>query len=102
MSTSINATFNKSKENVFNSCLSAVATLGYAIGHSNKDSGTISFETEKSLRSYAGQRLSCTIIELGEHQTQLIISAHMKQHADKFQVSSLGEGKSIAKKILTK
>jgi len=102
MATSINSTFNISKEIVFNACLSSVATLGYTITYSNKDSGLISFETGLSLSSWAGQQLSCTIIELAEAQTQVILSGTMKQHGAQMQLYSWGEAEKIAKKVMNK
>ena len=102
MATSINSTFNKSKNIVFNACLSSVATLGYTVINTNKESGFISFETGMSMSSWAGQQLSCTIIELGENKTQVIISGVTKQHGAQVQVYSWGEAEKIAKKVINK
>ena len=96
MATSIKGTFNHSADRTFKSCLSAIATLGYSVSNSQKDSGIIAFETGRSMWTWKGQKLTCTIIELTETKTDVIISGVSAG----IQLSDWGEAEKIAKKVL--
>lgn len=95
MAASISAIFEHTPEKTYKACLSGIATLGYRISNSQKDCGIISFETGVSLWSL-GQKLTCTIIELSNNQTEVIISAIPKG----IQIYDWGESKTISKKVL--
>lgn len=96
MATSIKATFNYSAEKTFKACLASIATLGYSISNSQKDSGIISFVTGRSIWTWKGQNLTCTIIELDDTRTDVIVSGVMAG----FQVTDWGEAERIANKVL--
>lgn len=96
MATSVKSTFDYSIDKIFKACLSAIATLGYSVSNSQKDSGIIAFETGRSIWTWNGQKLTCTIIELSENQTEVIISGVMAG----FQFTDWGEAEKIAKKVL--
>jgi hypothetical protein len=96
MATSIKATFNHSADKTFKACLSAIATLGYSVSNSQKDSGIIAFETGRSMWTWKGQKLTCTIIELSETKSDVIISGVMAG----FQITDWGEAEKIANKVL--
>lgn len=96
MATSIKATFNYSAEKTFKACLSSIATLGYSVSNSQKDSGIIAFETGRSMWTWKGQKLTCTIIELTDARTDVIVSGVMAG----FQLTDWGEAEKIANKVL--
>ena len=96
MATSVRATFNYSAERIFRACLSSIATLGYSVSNSQRDSGIIAFETGRSIWTWKGQKLTCTIIEITEEKTDVIVSGIMAG----FQVTDWGEAEKIANKVL--
>ncbi len=96
MATSVKSSFNHAKDKVFNSCLSSIATLGYSISNSQKDSGIISFETGRSMFTWKGQKLTCTIIEMEPNKTDLIISGVSAG----VQLTDWGEAEKIANKVV--
>lgn len=96
MATSIKTTFNHSADKTFKACLSSIATLGYSVSNSQKDSGIIAFETGRSMWTWKGQKLTCTVIELTDTKTDVIISGVMAG----FQVTDWGEAEKIANKVL--
>jgi hypothetical protein len=102
MATSVETKFNKPKDLVYKSTISAIASLGYKMTYSDKESGIISFESGMSMSSFSGQSLSCTIIDLDENTTNVIIGGAMKSHGAQLQVYSWGEAEKIAKKVMSK
>lgn len=96
MATSIRTSFNHSADKTFKGCLSAIATLGYSVSNSQKDSGIIAFETGRSIWTWKGQKLTCTIIEISDNETEVIVSGVMAG----FQLTDWGEAEKIAKKVL--
>lgn len=56
-------TFNDaSGARLWSGCVQAVGLLGYNLIHSDKDSGQLSFNTGRSMSSWAGQDLTATVI----------------------------------------
>ncbi|HEY5463387.1 MAG TPA: hypothetical protein VIJ95_09025 [Hanamia sp.] len=96
MATSVKASFNHSADKTFKTCLTSIATLGYSVSNSQKDSGIIAFETGRSLFTWKGQKLTCTIIEISDYKTDVIISGVMAG----FQITDWGEAQKIANKVL--
>ena len=96
MATSVKATFNHSVDKTFKACLSVIATLGYSVLNSQKDSGIIAFETGRSMMTWKGQKLTCTVIEIDDTKTDLIISGVTAG----FQLTDWGEAGKIARKVI--
>ena len=96
MAPSLQTHFNAPSDLVFKACLVSLATLGYHLTNSQKEGGIISFQTGRSLYTWKGQKLTCTIIEISEGKTEVIVSGVMAG----FQITDWGEAERIARKVL--
>ena len=83
----------------------AVAELGYTVLHSDKDSRTISFNTGRSMSSWAGQDLGATVFEASEG-SDLVIGGSLATKGmpggGGSQVFAWGEKGRIIEKVFAK
>lgn len=82
-------------------CVQAVGLLGFNVIHSGKESGQLSFNTGRSMSSWAGQDLTATVI-VQESGSQLVIGGSLAKGGNPLgggsQIASWGEkGRLISK-----
>lgn len=58
--------FEAAKDRVFGAVLGAVAQLGYLVANTNKEYCTVSFNTGRSMLSWAGQDLTVSVRSVAE------------------------------------
>jgi hypothetical protein len=76
-----------------------VARLGYTLTSVDNQNGLVSFETGMSMRSWAGQRMSAHVLDIGDGQVQITIGGAMKVHGAQLQVYDWVEAPRIAVKV---
>lgn len=90
-----------SAERLWIACVQAVGLLGFNVIHSDKDSGQLSFNTGRSMSSWAGQDLTATVINPGSG-SQLVMGGSLAKGGNPLgggsQIGSWGEkGRLISK-----
>ena len=93
----IEETFAASGQEVWAALRQAVADLGYKDVNEDSSAGTIEFRTGLSIWSWRGQQMTATVREVAAGRTQLSLTGGV---ALKVQVTSWGEKKRIARKVL--
>lgn len=93
---------NASFERLWQACVQAVGVLGYNVIHSDKGSGQISFNTGRSLWSWAGQDLTATLV--GENGgSRLVMGGSIAKGGNPFgggQVVAWGEKARVIEKYV--
>lgn len=82
-------------------CVQAVGLLGFNVIHSDKESGQLSFNTGRSMSSWAGQDLTATVI-VQDAGSQLVMGGSLARGGNPLgggsQIASWGEkGRLISK-----
>jgi hypothetical protein len=95
----IEQTFAASRQQVWEALRGAIADLNYTDVVESPDAGTIEFRTGISMSSWRGQQMTATVREAGPGSTQVSLTGGV---ALKVQLTSWGEKKRIAKKVLSK
>jgi hypothetical protein len=95
----IDQTYAVSGEQVWEALRQVIADLRYKDVQEDPAAGTIEFRTGLSMWSWQGQRMTATVREGGPSQTQLSLTGGV---ALKVQLTSWGEKKRIAKKVLAR
>jgi hypothetical protein len=90
-------TFAVPTPQVWEAVRATIASLSYKDVQENREAGTIEFRTGMSMWSWQGQNMAATVRDLGHGQTEVALTGSL---ALKVQVSSWGERKRIAKKVL--
>ena len=54
--------YEASAPRVYAACLRAISELGYTVLHSDREGGVVSFNTGRSMSSWAGQDLGATVL----------------------------------------
>ena len=93
----IDQTFAASGQQVWQALQQTIAERGYKDVNENPAAGTIEFRTGISIWSWQGQRMTATVREIAPGSTQLSLTGGV---ALKVQVTSWGEKKRIARKVL--
>ena len=93
----IEQTFAASGQQVWQALQQTIAELRYKDVNENAAAGTIEFRTGLSLWSWQGQQMTAAVREVAPGSTQLSLTGGV---ALKVQVTSWGEKKRIAKKVL--
>lgn len=99
----IEAEFEASTKRVFEAAKLVVANFGYSILQSDMSSGTISFNTGRSFKSWAGQDLTATLV--GDSQnTKVIVGGSIAKGGNPLgggsQLMAWGEKEDLSKKFL--
>jgi hypothetical protein len=96
------AEFEASAGRVWVALVRTVGELGYATLSSDKSSGSLSFNTGRSMKSWAGQDLNATVLTLGEGRSRIVIGGTIArtQSFGGSQIASWGEKKTLAIKVL--
>jgi hypothetical protein len=99
----IEAEFEASTARVFEAAKIVVAKFGYTILQSDKASGTISFNTGRSFKSWAGQDLTATLVG-GPKGTKVIVGGSIAKGGNPLgggsQLMAWGEKEDLSKKFL--
>ena len=93
----IEQTFPAAQPQVWEALRQTVAERNYKDVNENPAAGTIEFRTGISFWSWRGQQMTATVRELAPGQTQVSLTGGV---ALKVQVTSWGEKKRIARKVL--
>ena len=80
--------------------MEATARLGYATLEARPEVGILTFNTGRSMKSWAGQDMTATVIDAGGGKTQVILGGTLARHGAQLQVVAWGEKKSVANKFL--
>jgi hypothetical protein len=73
--------FRASEKRLFSAALKAVAILGYSIQHSDGAAGVMSFNTGFSMRSWAGQDMSVTVIAGVDGMNEVAVGGRRSQRS---------------------
>jgi hypothetical protein len=94
--------YRASRDRVWVALVRVVAKLGYVTLSSDVHSGTLSFNTGRSMKSWAGQDMSATVLDIGPGQSQIVIGGTIArtQAFGGSQVVSWGEKAKIGAKVL--
>jgi hypothetical protein len=93
----VEQTFAATREQAWSALRAVIAELNYKDVVENPSAGTIEFRTGLSWSSWQGQQMTATIREAGPNATQVSLTGGV---ALKVQVTSWGEKKRIAAKVL--
>lgn len=93
----VEQTFAATREQTWNALRAVIAELNYKDVVENPSAGTIEFRTGLSWSSWQGQQMTATVREAGPNATQVALTGGV---ALKVQVTSWGEKKRIASKVL--
>lgn len=93
----IDQTFNADRPRVWQALQETIAELNYKDVNENEGAGTIEFRTGLSWSSWRGQQMTATVHALDPTTTNVSLTGGV---ALKVQVTSWGEKKRIAKKVL--
>jgi len=96
------ADFEAGTGRVWMALVRVVAELGYVTSSSDRASGSLSFNTGRSMKSWAGQDLNATVLPTGEGLSRIVIGGTIArtQAFGGSQVASWGEKKKLANKVL--
>ena len=87
----------------YEACRQAVANLGYTTLHTDGSASTISFNTGRSMKSWAGQDLSASVFSDGDG-SRVVVGGSLATRGNPFgggsQVGSWGEKKALSNKFL--
>ena len=93
----VEQTFQANGAQVWEALRQTIATLRYKDVIENPPAGTIEFRTGLSWSSWQGQQMTATVREVTPGQTTLTLTGGL---ALKVQVTSWGEKKRIARKVI--
>ena len=93
----IEQSYPATREEVWKALRATVAELNYKDVKEDPATGTLEFRTGLSLWSWRGQQMTATVSEEGPNATRVSLTGGL---ALKAQVTSWGEKKRIAKKVL--
>ncbi len=104
MAKAVEKAYSASKDRLFAALLRSVSELGYSINNSDAASGTISFGTGMSMRSWAGQNMTASVFALGDSESKVVVGGKREQKGSPFggggQVFDWGEKGKITQKLL--
>lgn len=96
--------FDASADRLYRSAIATAAELGYSVKHSDPAGRIISFNTGMSMRSWAGQDMSVSVIEGQNGKNGVVVGGHRAQLAASFggppQVFDWGEKGKITRKFM--
>ena len=99
----IEMSFRTNAKRVFEASKLAIASLGYTVLASDAESKIISFNTGRSMNSWAGQDLTATMIEAGG-VTRVIVGGSIAKGGNPLgggsQLFAWGEKEALSKKFL--
>lgn len=99
----VEAEFEASTKRVFEAAKLVVAKFGYNILQSDMASGTISFNTGRSFKSWAGQDLTATLIG-NSQRTKVIVGGSIAKGGNPLgggsQLMAWGEKEALSKQFL--
>ena len=88
---------------IFEAARRSIASLGYTIVHSDSTGHTLSFNTGRSMSSWAGQDLTATIFDNGD-STRVVVGGSLATRGNPFgggsQIASWGEKKKLSLRFL--
>lgn len=104
MAKAIEKAYSASKERLYAALLRTVSELGYSVSNTDSGSGTISFSTGMSMRSWSGQNMTVTVFALSEGESKVVVGGKREQKGNPFggggQVFDWGEKGKITRKLL--
>ena len=99
MAKSFTSKYKSQMPDTVKALMTLIARSGYTLGTVDKDNGLITFETGKSMKSWAGQSMSVLVMDVDDESVEITISGTMKAHGDQLQIYDGGEAGKIAKNI---
>jgi len=94
-----------SAERLWQACIQSVGLLGYTVMHSDSSAKSVSFNTGRSMSSWAGQDLNATVISRGS-DSHLVMGGSLATRGNLFgggsQVVSWGEKGQLIKAFVAK
>jgi hypothetical protein len=85
---------------VYQAGVLVTARLGYNTLNSSPESGVMTFNTGRSMSSWAGQDLTATMVETGNGSTTVIMGGSLARHGAQIQLVSWGEKTRLINKWL--
>lgn len=92
------AEFAVSRDQAVQAVTAVVARLGYTLQNVDRANGLVTFETGMSWLSWAGQKMSVHVLDLGD-RVQITVGGTRKAHGAQIQLYDWGEAKKIAAKV---
>ncbi len=93
-------TIDADQATVFAAAVATAARLGYTISEARPEVGVLSFNTGRSMKSWAGQDMTATVIAVGTDKTQVIVGGALARHGAQLQLGAWGEKKALATKYI--
>lgn len=92
------------RQRVFAAAVRAVGEAGWSMSHTDAQSGTLSFSTGMSMRSWSGQNMTVTLVSISPDETQIVVGGKRDQKGNPFgggggQVFDWGEKEKIAREF---
>jgi hypothetical protein len=84
----IDQTFHAARDVVYAAAVEATARLGYTTLEARPEVGVLSFNTGRSMKSWAGQDLTATVIDEGNGTTQVIVGGSLARHGAQLQLGA--------------
>ena len=99
----VETVFEADAKRVFEAARMAIASLGYTVLSADQNSKFLSFNTGRSMKSWAGQDLTATMIESGS-STTVIVGGSIAKGGNPFgggsQIAAWGEKDALSRKFL--
>jgi Short C-terminal domain/Protein of unknown function (DUF2510) len=100
----IERTYSASPEDVYEAARHAVAELGYSVLHSDAAAKAISFNTGRSMKSWAGQDLTATVFASGDGSARVVVGGSLATRGNPLgggsQLGAWGEKKQLSNVFL--
>jgi hypothetical protein len=99
MATPLKVRYKASRDKVIAAATAAISGLGYVLGAIDNQNGLISFETGMSMSSWAGQKMSVHVMDVGLEYVDVTIGGAMKTHGAQIQLYDWNEAAQIGTKV---
>lgn len=100
---SVEATYAEcSAARLYAAVVHTITELGYSITTSDQHTGTVSFRTGLSWKSWRGQEMTATVISVPPTSAKVVMGGRRVTRGYQFQLADSGEAKSIARKVIRK
>jgi hypothetical protein len=94
------AVFDAARDAVYAAAVETSARFGYTTLEARPEAGILSFNTGRSMKSYAGQDMTVMVVDAGAGRTKAIVGGTLARHGAQLQLGAWGEKKTLANKFL--
>jgi hypothetical protein len=94
------AVFDAPRDAVYAAAVETSARFGYTTLEARPEAGILSFNTGRSMKSWAGQDMTVTVVDAGAGRTKVIVGGTLARLGATLQLGAWGEKKTLANKFL--